>query len=132
MLLLVQLVRDASHTFANVEYATTQIPTYPAGQIGLLLCSKATGKRGTPSCVTPARKVSAKDADKYKYYTSALHSAAFVLPRFVQKRVDEAKALVTMQKKELAKKRKSGAAAAEEPEPKVAKAEEAEAEAAQE
>lgn len=105
--LIGKLVKDSSHTFANVEYATTQIPTYPAGQIGLLLCSKAPASgRKVPSCVTPARKVPAADVDKFKYYSSALHSAAFVLPRFAAKRVEEARAQALQEKKDI-KKRKA-------------------------
>ena len=97
--LIQQLVSDALAIYANAEYATTQIPTYPAGQIGFLLCSKekeATGRRGSrgsakPSCATPARKIAKGDADKFRFYSSALHSAAFVLPAFVTRAVEEAK-----------------------------------------
>ena len=89
--LIAKLVKDSSHTFANVEYATTQIPTYPAGQIGLLLCSKQNSGRKVPSCVKPARKVPAADVEKYKYYSSELHEASFTLPAFVARRVAAAK-----------------------------------------
>jgi spermidine synthase len=126
--LIAKLVKDASHTFANVEYATTQIPTYPGGQIGLLLCSKQTTGKKVPSCVTPVRKVAAKDADNFKYYTTALHTASFTLPRFVQKRCEESKAAAAAEKKEAAaaakadgKKRKSTAGDAEEKDAKAAK-----------
>ena len=118
--LIAQLVKLSSHIYANVEYATTQIPTYPAGQIGLLVCSKQTTGKKVPTAVKPARKVTSKDADNFKYYTSALHEAAFVLPRFVQKRVDEAKATAKSEKDEQkasakkAGKRKSQAPAEEE------------------
>jgi len=96
--LIAKLVKDASYSFANVEYATTQIPTYPAGQIGLLLCSKSSGE-AVPSCVQPARSVPAEEVDKYKYYSTALHSAAFVLPRFAAKRVEESRSLAMEEKK---------------------------------
>ena len=97
--LIQQLVLDALAIYANAEYATTQIPTYPAGQIGFLLCSKekeATGRRGSrgsakPTCSTPARKIAKLDADKFKFYSTALHSAAFVLPAFVTRAVEEAR-----------------------------------------
>ena len=94
--LIDKLVRDSLQIFANAEYATTQIPTYPAGQIGLLLCSKAPAKpaRGAakaPSCKVPARQVKESEKDQYRYYSSELHSASFVLPRFVAKRLEEAK-----------------------------------------
>jgi spermidine synthase len=126
--LIAKLVKDTAHTFANVEYATTQIPTYPAGQIGLLLCSKASGKK-VPSCVTPARKIARADVDKYKYYSSDLHKAAFVLPAFVAKRVNEAKATAAEEKKALNKKpskRKSTGGEEEEKDAKAQKTEETE------
>ena len=97
--LIQQLVSDSLQIYANAEYATTQIPTYPAGQIGFLLCSKekeASGRRGSrgsakPSCATPARKMGKGDADKFKFYTPQLHAAAFVLPAFVTRAIDEAR-----------------------------------------
>lgn len=39
--LIQKLVYENMDLYANVEYATTQIPTYPCGQIGFLLCSKS-------------------------------------------------------------------------------------------
>lgn len=126
--LIAKLVKDSSHTFANVEYATTQIPTYPAGQIGLLLCSKQTTGKKVPSCITPARKVPKKDEDLYRYYSSALHTASFTLPNFVAKRVAEARATALEEKKTIAAdakkaagKRKSTGGDAEEKDAKVAK-----------
>jgi hypothetical protein len=84
--------------FCIVQYATTQIPTYPAGQIGLLLCSKQVSGRKVPSCVNPVRKVALKDAEKYSYYTTELHSASFTLPAFVARRVEAAKAAAKEEK----------------------------------
>ena len=97
--LIQQLVTDALSIYANAEYATTQIPTYPAGQIGFLLCSKekeASGRRGSrgsskPSCATPARKLARADSHLYKFYTSALHSAAFVMPAFMARAIENAR-----------------------------------------
>lgn len=133
--LIAKLVKDSSHTFANVEYATTQIPTYPAGQIGLLLCSKQTTGRKVPSCVKPVRKVPAKETGNYHYYSSELHEAAFSLPAFVARRVEAAKAEAKAEKEFAAKnapasagkgkKRAStGAAAEEETTAKTAKTDE--------
>ncbi len=78
------------NVFESVEYATTQIPTYPLGQIGFIVCAKGTDpntpglrKRadGTPySCKVPVRRVT---DEPMNYYTSELHEAAFVLPKFV-------------------------------------------------
>jgi spermidine synthase len=66
--------------FESVEYATTQIPTYPLGQIGFIVCGKA-GPGSSPTCKTPVRQV--PDDFGLKYYTSELHAAAFVLPKFL-------------------------------------------------
>jgi len=118
--LIQKLVAENMDLFANVEYATTQIPTYPCGQIGFLLCSKGDDdvkdtdspqkgkgkkkakKRKTkstkkPTCSKPVRKNTGKDFEKaeFKYYSEALHKAAFVLPLFVEKALAE-----TRQKKE--------------------------------
>ena len=70
--------------FESVEYATTQIPTYPLGQIGFIVCSKP-GE--TPvenaSCRVPVREV--PEDMQLNYYNTELHKAAFVLPTFLQK-----------------------------------------------
>jgi len=102
--LIERLVKDSLQIFANAEYATTQIPTYPAGQIGLLLCSKAPEKSrrsgaAAISCVKPARKVKESEKDNYRYYSTELHEAAFVLPRFIAKRLEEAKKNVSANKR---------------------------------
>lgn len=126
--LIHKLVKDSSHTFANVEYATTQIPTYPAGQIGLLLCSKQLNGKKT-SCAKPARRVPKKEEENYKYYSSALHEASFVLPHFVAAKVADAKAIAAAEKKTMAdanKKRKSTGGDEEEKDAKVQKTEDEE------
>ena len=72
-----------------MEYATTQIPTYPCGQIGFLCCSKTDGK--TPDSM--AKPVRAVPADMNNaYYHSALHEASFVLPNFMVKLIAGVKA----------------------------------------
>ena len=99
--LISKLMTDALDIFANAEYATTQIPTYPAGQIGFLLCSKAganASRRQTHSCAMPVRKIPRADQDKFRFYTSELHAAAFVLPAFVQRKLDAARDTATAKK----------------------------------
>jgi spermidine synthase len=61
------------------RYAYTTIPTYPSGQIGFLVCVKA-GEGGAPprDPSTPARPPPAG----LRYYSEALHPAAFALPAF--------------------------------------------------
>jgi len=116
--LIERLVKDSLAIFANAEYATTQIPTYPAGQIGFLLCSKAPatgGKRGKKiSCSSPVRYATRHDAEKYRFYSKDLHEAAFVMPTFVQRVLDRARAAADAEKK--ASGRKSVGDVAEEEE----------------
>jgi len=91
--LIQRLVTANLGTFANVEYATTQIPTYPCGQIGFLLCSKAEkSSKKKPSCKKPVRKPDEEFGKKLRYYTPELHQASFVLPRFVTQAIKEAEA----------------------------------------
>jgi len=85
--LIQKLVTANLGTFANVEYATTQIPTYPCGQIGFLLGSKADGVTEKPSCKKPLREPDAELSKKLRYYTPEVHQAAFVLPKFVQQAI---------------------------------------------
>ncbi|XP_013783677.1 spermidine synthase-like [Limulus polyphemus] len=66
-----------------VEYASVYIPSYPGGQIGFLLCSTDAGTNfRKPQHVLSSEEVSSL---KLKYYTSEMHTAAFVLPGFVKK-----------------------------------------------
>jgi len=64
--------------FANVEYASMQVPTYPCGQISAFICGKSAG-----SCEIP-RRFPAQDFE-FRYYTPRMHTAAFVLPAFLEK-----------------------------------------------
>jgi spermidine synthase len=64
--------------FANVEYASMQVPTYPCGQISAFVCSKQPG-----SCQVPRRF--ATSGCEFRYYTPRMHAAAFVLPAFLEK-----------------------------------------------
>jgi len=82
------LFRKTLPIFANVEYASTQIPTYPCGQIGFLMCCRSDGK--TPDqCRIPVRKPS--DDMQLQYYSTELHTASFVLPAFVSRAIAKAK-----------------------------------------
>jgi len=74
--------------FANVEYAYTCIPTYPSGQIGFLLCAKD----ATTCFSKPLREPSDAQQDGFKYYSKAIHKAAFVLPEFARKELGVANA----------------------------------------
>ena len=83
-------------TFKNVG-VNLKVPTYPSGQIGFVLAYKAAGDgdgtiaAGTALC-TPTRPVPDDLQAQLRYYTNALHSAAFVLPAFAASVVNAAKA----------------------------------------
>mmetsp|Transcript_46818 Transcript_46818/g.92137 ORF Transcript_46818/g.92137 Transcript_46818/m.92137 type:complete len:311 (+) Transcript_46818:38-970(+) len=91
--LIQDLITSCSTKFAHVEYATTQIPTYPAGQIGLLQCQKQ-GDSQVPSA-TPKVAVRQPEATmSLKYYSTELHQASFVLPLFLRDAIEKARAAV--------------------------------------
>ena len=89
--LIESLVSSTSTMFPEVHYATTQIPTYPCGQIGLLQLQKD-GDATTPTASpkNPPR-VPAKDM-QLKYYSTELHTASFTLPQFITSAIQKAKA----------------------------------------
>lgn len=73
-----QLVEVNGRPFKSAEYASIQVPTYPCGQICAFVVSKS-----NESCADPVR-VPSPDMD-LRYYSARMHSAAFVLPAFVEK-----------------------------------------------
>jgi len=77
------LVKQSKELYKTAEYAFTTIPTYPSGQIGFVICSL---RDGNYTASVPARKLS---SDKLKYYNEHVHSAAFVLPEFARKKLQE-------------------------------------------
>lgn len=65
--------------FAMVKYAMIYIPTYPCGSIGTLVCAKS----ADVDVAQPVRPVEELGfASELKYYSTDMHKAAFVLPRF--------------------------------------------------
>ncbi len=71
--LIGELRRTTLEIFESAEYAFTTIPTYPSGQIGFLVCSKAHER----DLKTPLRTI-----PNTRYYNADVHRAAFVLPEF--------------------------------------------------
>ncbi|KIK63858.1 hypothetical protein GYMLUDRAFT_40939 [Collybiopsis luxurians FD-317 M1] len=71
--------------FAQVEYAFTTIPTYPSGQIGFLLASRAGGTEN--NLKVPLKGPSAQT----RYWNSDVHRSAFVLPEFGRAVLEEDK-----------------------------------------
>lgn len=94
--LIKPLAEACKKTFAggSVSYAYTTIPTYPSGQIGFMLCSKADPKaEGKANLREPQRPGPVggherkgddfgKAGNALRYYNSDVHRAAFVLPQF--------------------------------------------------
>jgi len=70
-----------------VSYAYTTIPTYPSGQIGMMLCTKAQGPGQEPLDPRTPRQppppgVPKLNIPELRYYTHDVHAPAFALPKF--------------------------------------------------
>merc|ERR1719502_1587410 len=81
------MTSDFGACFETAEYASIQVPTYPAGQIGAFLARKS-GGTGLPSCRQPRRPV--PDGMDLRYYSPEMHAAAFAVPAFLQRRLQSA------------------------------------------
>ncbi|XP_071944371.1 spermidine synthase-like [Antedon mediterranea] len=78
------------HTFCQslfpvVDYGYCTIPTYPSGQIGFMLCSQ----NPETNFKVPVRTWSEKNKPNLRYYNEDVHKAAFVLPEFAKKKLQE-------------------------------------------
>ncbi|PIO66226.1 hypothetical protein TELCIR_12064 [Teladorsagia circumcincta] len=80
------MVRFTRDLFANVQYAQSAVSTYPSGTMGYLICSKS-----NLDVTVPSRMLTEADITRMnlRYYNSQVHSAAFVLPQFVKKALEE-------------------------------------------
>jgi len=84
--LIQEVLNENGAPFASREYSSMQVPTYPSGQIGSFIGRKAFADASrNASCRVPLRSV--PDGMELRYYTSEMHSAAFVLPAFLQRRL---------------------------------------------
>lgn len=88
--LVKRLLKFNRFLYPTVAYAYTCIPTYPAGQIGFVLC----GKDENTSFKEPLRTITDAEAQAMdlKYYNSEIHRAAFVLPQFAKKALEDSSA----------------------------------------
>ncbi|PPQ71309.1 hypothetical protein CVT24_012035 [Panaeolus cyanescens] len=82
MNLIKDLKTMAGSIFEKATYAFTTIPTYPSGQIGFMLASKAGGQPSDLS--VPLRNV-----ENTRYWSQNVHKAAFVLPEFARVFLEE-------------------------------------------
>jgi spermidine synthase len=64
----------------SISYCYTTIPTYPSGQIGMMVCSKAP-ESGAPLDPRTPRQPCPADC---KYYTPEVHTSSFALPKFAK------------------------------------------------
>ncbi|XP_054725397.1 spermidine synthase isoform X2 [Anastrepha obliqua] len=76
-------VNSCKKHFPTVAYAHTTVPSYPCGHIGFVIGCADSNR----DLKTPIKKFSKTELDdmKLKYYSSDIHSAAFALPRWVEK-----------------------------------------------
>jgi len=86
--LIGKLMAKSRSLYPVVEYAYTCTPTYPSGQIGLILCSK---NKDTDFRV-PVTVFSRQDEEKMglKYYNSGIHTASLALPNFMRNYLEDA------------------------------------------
>lgn len=80
------LVSAIKPMFETVEYAYCTIPSYPSGQIGFVIATKA-GREGNKGCNAPVRRPEAGVQKELRYYTPEIHEAAFVLPAFAKRAI---------------------------------------------
>lgn len=86
-------LRDVRETMLNckkyfpiVKYATTNVPTYPSGQIGFVIASiDQHNKINQPKIMFTTDEINTMHL---KYYNTQMHSSSFVLPNFVNKMLD--------------------------------------------
>merc|ERR1712061_575126 len=85
--LMCDMVKTNGQPFASVEYASIQVPTYPCGQISVFMVSK----NRPEGCAKPVREPTAEMINKMRYYSKRMHEAAFVLPAFMERKLQECK-----------------------------------------
>lgn len=78
--LIGELRRSTKELFPVADYAFTTIPTYPSGQIGFVVCSLDENR----NVRQPLREV-----PNCRYYNSEVHKAAFTVPEFARKVIED-------------------------------------------
>uniref|UniRef100_A0A7E4VJ12 Spermidine synthase n=1 Tax=Panagrellus redivivus TaxID=6233 RepID=A0A7E4VJ12_PANRE len=83
--LIAHMVQFTKQIFPTVRYASSVMSTYPSGSMGYLIAAK-----NERDVTTPARTLTSEEVQKWglRFYNSSLHSAAFVLPTFVQQALE--------------------------------------------
>lgn len=78
-----EVMNRINAVFPSVQYCYTTIPSYPSGQIGLFVSCKD----ATHDVSVPVRTVPDAMEPSLRYYSTKIHSAAFVLPAFAARKV---------------------------------------------
>jgi spermidine synthase len=78
------LVQSISSIYTSVELAYACCPSYPSGQLGYIVATKNRGP-----CKVPSRIIDSESQKLMKYYSSDMHTAAFVLPAFAKRAIFE-------------------------------------------
>lgn len=87
--LIASLQKSTKELFPTVEYAWTSIPTYPSGMIGFVVAS-LDPKRDLTKAV--------RSVAPTRYWSPAVHSAAFVKPEFLRKGIQDGAAKASSSK----------------------------------
>lgn len=77
------IMKNCRKHFNNVVYGVTSIPSYPCGHIGFMIASM--DKKNDLTVPTKVFNSIELDTMKMRYYSSKVHAAAFVLPRWIEK-----------------------------------------------
>lgn len=79
---LSSLKEKAKQVFSTVEYCQCYMPSYTSGQLGLIVATMDTTKQ----LRKPLRTLLSEQEEKmFKYYSAAVHEAAFVLPTWADR-----------------------------------------------
>ncbi|XP_066261790.1 spermidine synthase [Euwallacea similis] len=78
-----QTMKNCGKHFPVVKYATSNVPTYPNGQIGYLVAALD----GSRDVTKPILRFTDEDIEemKLRYYNPQIHEASFVLPTYFSK-----------------------------------------------
>ncbi|XP_029042598.1 spermidine synthase [Osmia bicornis bicornis] len=83
-----QTLQHCKSVFPVASYGIVSVPTYPTGQIGFVLGGLSTETNfKQPKIIFSNEEL---DQMNMKYYDNEVHKAAFVLPRFIAKALNEA------------------------------------------
>lgn len=88
--LIQDMVAICLETFkGSVHYAWANVPTYPSGVIGFLICSTEGPPVDFLHPINPIEKIDGalKHRRELRFYNSEMHRAAFALPSFVKREV---------------------------------------------